>query len=386
MAFLAQFEHFHRLAIEATGLDDFGADNYREPLARYLADLDKYGRFEEVGESVTTGMMTGLLSGRLLTRQGLKTFPDSQNTPIRRPIIIIGLTRSGTTVLHRLISHDPHIQHLPFWLANAPMPRPPREAWESNPVFRQVKAGLDQLSQTMPSVHEIHPMFADRADECRYLMDQTCCSNTFCTTANVPEYQAWWVDYDKTYAFEYYSEALRLIANGDPRRWVLKDPAHLFCLDAIFKVFPDACIVHTHRDPFDALASTTNLTYVIREMREPSLTMAEVGRQVLNLWSYGLEKMERDRQQYDPARFLDLHMLEVRRDPLGALQRIYRYFDQPIHEETLAAWEKELNEDPNQAHGQSRFDPDAVGFDRKTVENSLGPYGERYRQLEEKVL
>jgi hypothetical protein len=381
MTFSEQFDRFHTLATEATGLNDFGPDNYREPMRRYLADVDKYGEFGDVGQGIVTGTMVGLLCGRLITRKGLKEFPESRNIPIRKPIFVIGLTRSGTTVLHRLITHDPNVQHLPFWLANTPMPRPPREDWPSNLFYQQTKAALDGLAATMPGVLEIHPMAADKADECRYLMDQTFWSNTFCTTANVPEYQDWQANCDSGFAYEYYRQALQLIANGDPRRWVLKDPAHLFGLDGIFKTFPDACIVHTHRDPFDAMASTVNLTYLIRKMREPSLTLAEVARQVTNLWGLGLHKMEQARRKYDPSRFIDLHMLEVRRDPLDCLERIYGHFDQPITIETRQAWERQLKIDPNQSHASSEFDINECGLDKDQVAASVGSYQERYQNV-----
>jgi Sulfotransferase family len=383
---LEKIDHYHKLASEVTELSDFGSDNYREAMALYLGSLDADGKYGEIGQSIADGMMVGLLSGRLLTNKGIKAFPDSQKTPIRRPIFIVGLTRTGTTVLHRLISHDPSVQHLPFWLASAPMPRPPREQWETHPVYQQVKAGLDALSETMPGVQAIHPMYADRPDECRYLMDQTFYSNTFCTTADVTDYQNWWVDCDKTVAFEYYRQALQLIANGDQRTWVLKDPAHLFCLDAIFKVFPDACIVHTHRDPFEAMASTTNLTYLIRKLREPALKPEEVGAQVLRLWGQGLKKAEEARSRYGNDRILDLHMLEVRRDPLRSLERIYEYFGLPINHQTLAIWQHQLEIDPNQEHGVSRYIPEQFGFSRQDVQEVVEEYYERYMSLADCVL
>lgn len=386
MSYLKKFDQYHQLASDATGLEDFGSDTYRDAMHRYLSDLDRYGNFSELGEQVNDGMMVELLSARLMTCQGIKSNPQTQEQSITRPIFILGPARSGTTVLHRLVSADPNIQVLPYWLASAPLPKPPRDNWESHPVYRKVKKGLDDLMATMPGYTDSHPIFADRADECRYLLDQTFCSNTFCNIANVPDYEDWYIHCDLSPAFDYYHKALKLIANGDNRRWVLKDPAHLLCLDAIMETFQDACIVHTHRDPFDALASSANLAYITRRYREPSMTLAEIGKQILRLWGQGLLQMEEARKKYDDSRFLDLHMLEIRRDPLATLERIYDYFDQPVTDATRSAWEHEIKSDPNQAHSPGKFNVNDVGFDRNDVVASIGSYNERYQSLAERVL
>ncbi|WP_340318000.1 sulfotransferase family protein [Rhizorhabdus argentea] len=382
MVFADRLGEFHEQARNATGFDDFGSGHYLAPMRLYLEAIDKGPRLSETGLAVTAGMMVSLLTGRLVTQKGLKQYPQSQDTPIKRPIFIIGLTRSGTTALHRLIACDPNVQHLPYWLAEWPMPRPPRETWESHPAYQRADAAFSAFAATMDqALLDIHPMAADKADECLYLIDQTFCSNRFGATADVPDYQNWWIHSDKCSAYEYYKKALALIANGDSRRWILKDPTHLFCLDAIFAVFPDACVVQTHREPFDAMLSTANLMYLVRQMREPDLTPSETAQQVVGLWSQGLEAMERARRRYNPAQFLDLHMLEVKRDPIGCLERIYDKFDVAIPAETRAAWEREITANPNQSHGRSLFDPRDFCLDKTGVASAVGTYRERYQAV-----
>ncbi|MCK9505627.1 MAG: sulfotransferase [Porticoccaceae bacterium] len=381
MSLLDRFEEFHAAASAATGFDDFGDDSYREPMQAYLSEIDTVDSLGDMGKELIANSIIGLLCGRLRTFTGIKKYPDSQSMPIARPIFIIGLARTGTTVLHRLICHDPNIQHLPFWLASNPMPRPPVAEWRRHPVFQMTEIGLEQFAATMPGAMDIHPMLAEAPDECRYLIDQSGWSHTFFGTADLPKYQRWATNTDMTFAFEYYRKALQLIANGDSRRWVLKDVAHVFCLDAIFNVFPDACIIHTHRDPFDALASTSNLTWLIRRMREPGLTMADVGRHALKLWGEGLHKMEIARRKYNQSQFFDVHMLEAKKDPLGVMERIYAHFGQPLTKATRESWQHQVASDPSQSHSISNFDLANIGFTRAEVNTAVGEYYQRYAMV-----
>jgi hypothetical protein len=381
MGFLSQFDAFHDMAAKATGLNDFGSDDYHEPMRLLLGEYDRRVQFNPVGTGMIVGETVGRLVGRLMTEQGLKSNPASVNAPITRPLVVIGMARTGTTALQRLLSQDPALQSLPLWLGSMPMPRPPRETWESNPCFQQVTQGLEQMYALSPEIRTIHPMAAGEPDECRFALNHSFWAPDSSTTAVIPEYANWVLNGDASYAYRYYRRVLNLIATGDSRRWLLKDVCHLFNLDSFLDAFPDACIVHTHRDPITSLTSVTSLIYLLRKIRECNVDPVEHGKLVLDTWSPALDKAERLRRKHDPARFFDVHNDEINADPLGAVERIYRHFDLPVSDEARQAWSKRVRTDPTSGHGAHHYKSEDFGLTREAVYGSVGEYYARYQDV-----
>lgn len=382
MNFSEQFEQLHQMASESAGLDDFGSSEYEAPLRLLLSDLDKHANYNEIGEQTILGHIMILLVGRLVAQKSLTEYPQLQTTPIAKPVFIVGPPRSGTTVLHRLITNDPSIQTLPFWLGNMPVPRPPREQWKDHPLFQVVDRDyVKALYEARPELQTLHPMQADKAEECRWIIEHSMWSTFFAGATNAPDYTQWAMETDTRPFYEYYRKVLGVVSNGDTRPWVLKDPAHIFCIDALMAIFPDACIVQTHREPVTGLASTSNLLWAMRRDLEPDLTTQDVGKLVLRTWGHGLKRMEESRRNYDEKQFLDIHMLETRHDPLGTMKRIYEHFDMPMGSETLTAWTDELERDPNQEHSIGSYDPDDFGINEDTIAEHIGGYTERYKKV-----
>ena len=242
---LPQFEHLHERAIQATALRDFGPGDYIAPMKRLLADYDAHASFTAIGQQMIEAQLVGALITRLIAQQGFTLHPELLHTPIARPIVIVGMMRSGSTALLRLLAQDPDVQWLPPWLASAPMPRPPRESWAANPWFRHSAAVFEQLNRLSANFERMHPMAADEPDECRLAIDHTFWSPGLATMATAPEYAQWCLECDASFAYRRYRQVLGLISGGNTQRWVLKDPCHLWGLDALLNVFPDACVVWT---------------------------------------------------------------------------------------------------------------------------------------------
>ena len=285
-------------------------------------------------------------------------------------------------MLHRLITNDPSIQTLPFWLGTMPVPRPPRKEWNDNPLFQVVDRDyVQKLYEARPETRILHPMQADKPEECRWIIEQGMWSTFFAGATDAPNYTQWAMEADTQPYYEYYRKVLSVVSNGDTRPWILKDPGHIFCIDALMAVFPDACIVQTHREPVTGIASTSNMLWSMRKDLEPDLTMRDVGDLVLKTWAPGLKKMEESRRNYDEKQFCDIHMRETQRDPMGTMQRIYEHFDMPLSEETLSAWRDELERDPNQEHSIGKYDPADFGINESTIAEPIGAYAERYEKV-----
>ena len=387
MGFLTQFDAFHDMAAKATGLSDFGSDDYREPMRLLLSDYDEYMHFNDFGVQMIIGEIVGRLVGRLMTEQGLKSNssnpsnPELANAPITRPLVVIGMARTGTTALQRLLSQDPAVQSLPMWLGCTPMPRPPRDTWAANPCFQQVAQGLEQMYALSPEIRSIHPMAADEPDECRFALNHSFWAPDCSTTAIVPAYADWVFNGDARYAYRYYRRALNVIGSGDTRRWLLKDVCHLFNLDAFLDVFPDACVVFTHRDPIISLTSVTSLVYLLRQLREKKVDPMAHGQLMLDTWARAMGRAETLRRKYDQARFVDVHNDEFHADPIGTVERIYRHFSLPVSDAARAAWNARVQADPNSGHGKHHYKPEDFGITRQKVDEAVGEYRTRYQSV-----
>jgi Sulfotransferase family len=247
-------------AVRSTGLTDLGDDTHEEGLGVLLEDYASASGLTGPGNYRMRGMVKGLLVAKLMARQGFLAHPESAQVAIERPVFIMGLPRSGTTLLQRLLTADPGHQGLEQWLADLPQPRPPREAWADDPIFRAMQGGYAAFHEANPELAGLHYSDAESHEECWRLLQHTGRSVAFETQAYTPGYSAWLAGQDWTPAYERHRALLQLIGLDDAdKRWILKNPSHLVALDAIRTVYPDAVIVVTHRDAVTCTASMCSL-------------------------------------------------------------------------------------------------------------------------------
>jgi Sulfotransferase family len=385
MGWLDKIDAFHEQAVQATGLHDFGAADYRHGMRLLLSDFDRDPRFNALGSELISAEIVGRLIARLLTAQGLKDHPAARQGRIERPLIVIGMPRTGTTALQRLLSQDPALQSLPMWLACTPQPRPPRESWESNPWYRAAVQALARMFEFDPGMRRIHPIWAHEPDECRFAVNHSFWAPDWSTTTMAPNYADWVLNCDAGYAYCYYRDVLNLIAAGDSRRWLLKDVCHLFNLNSFLAAFPDACIVHTHRDPLTSITSVSSLVFRLRRLREGNPDPIEHGKLGLATWAKAFDRAETLRRSVDQRRFFDIHKDEVHADPIGSVERIYRHFDIPVTDAARAAWQRHVETDIAAGHGDHHYAAEDFGLTRESVYSACGAYYERYRGVAERA-
>ncbi|AQA25735.1 sulfotransferase family protein [Rhodococcus sp. MTM3W5.2] len=333
-------EDLHASATRMTGLTDFGTDDYTEALGVLL---DSYASDEDLtpfGSKISRVFLRGALVARLLSEAAWKQHPEHADVPIERPIFVTGLPRTGTTALHRLLTVDPAHQGLEMWLTEMPQPRPPRETWESNPVFQGIEAQFSKHHIEHPEFMGVHYMSAGEVEECWQLLRQTFKSVSYECLANLPTYSKWLEGQDWTNAYARHKKNLQLIGLPDrDRRWVLKNPSHLFALDELLAVYPDALIVQTHRAPSTIIPSVCSLAEQATAGWSNKFKGEVIGRSQLELWARGLEQFNAARAQHDPAQFIDVDYQDFVADPLGTVEGIYTRFDLPLTTQAQQAME-----------------------------------------------
>ncbi len=331
MSPFATVGELHAAASEVTGLADFGPDDYSDGLAVLVSSCARDADLTPRGGRVMRAMLRGALAARLVSEAAWRAHPEYAQVRIDRPLFVTGLPRTGTTALHRLLTADPAHQGLQLWLAEAPQPRPPRATWAANPVFQYIQAGCERHHAEHPEFMGVHYMAADQVEECWQLLRQSMRSVSWECLAHLPSYSAWLRGQDWTGPYRRHRRNLQLIGLPDAgRRWVLKNPSHLFALDALLRVYPDALVVQTHREPGTAIASVCSLAAQASAGWSTTFTGAVIGRYQLELWASGLERFSAERARHDPARFFDVHYDDLVTDPVGTAEAVYAHFGLPF--------------------------------------------------------
>lgn len=317
-------DQLHATATSLTGLDDFGDTTYLEALGVLVDSYAREADFNQAGADYHFGSLVGALTARLFSQAAWAQHPGHRDVRIERPVIITGVARTGTTALNRLLCAPPEHQGLDLWLAHVPQPRPARETWPGHPVYQMIDARVQESPYSRPEFAHIHFVAADAPEECDMLSQQEFMGNMWVATAHVPTYAAWLAEQDWTGTLERNRANLQLIGMTEPdKRWVLKNPGHLHCLDELLAVYPDALVVWTHRDPVTSVPSICSvLENLAPGMAEPHRRPA-LGLGQLDYYATGVEKAMAARARHDEAQFIDVYYDDFVADPMGAVEAIY---------------------------------------------------------------
>ncbi|MGD9621848.1 MAG: sulfotransferase [Mycolicibacterium sp.] len=322
-------QDLHVSAVKACGLGDFGADddNYREALGVLLESFRRDAGLTELGSKMHRFFVRNALVARLVSEAAFKRYPQHAEVSVPRPIFVTGLPRTGTTAVHRLLTADPAHQGLELWLAEFPQPRPPRETWLQNPVFQQIAAQFSKAHEENPDYTGLHYMTADEVEECWQLLRQSVHSVSYETLAHLPTYSSWLAEQDWTKSYQRHRRNLQLIGLNDrDKRWVLKNPSHLFALDALFATYPDALVVQCHRPAETIMASMCSLAQHTTEGWSDVFSGTVIGQDSLDTWSRGLRLFDAERAKHDPAQFCDVDYADFVDNPIAAIEGIYSKF------------------------------------------------------------
>jgi hypothetical protein len=344
------------LARRRTGLTEFGETAFLDPLQTLLRACYEDGNLSLVGRVATRWDVVRFLSNLLRLFDEEQRAPEILTLPVDRPIFISGLPRSGTTFLHSLLAEDPANLVPCVWQLIHPYPPRKSESGRDRRALR-VARQLRLFGLLAPDFRRMHPIDAGSPQECSEITAHVFSSLRFDTTYRIPSYRHW---LDKTGHLEAYGFHKRFLQHlqhqtADGGRWVLKCPDHVFALDAIRAVYPDARLVFVHRDPLAVLLSVARLTETLRRPFTRSIDKAEIGRQDSDRWLAATELMiaAAQEQRFEEPIF-HVQYLDLVRDPVGTVAALYSHFGGALHPDAAARIGRLVEAKPNggyRAHG-----------------------------------
>jgi hypothetical protein len=365
-----------------TGLDDFGPDDFHERLALWLSEMDEDSESTSLARASLWNDCVRCAANRLRIRALLREHPEIARIPIARPIIVVGLPRSGTTHLVNLIAADARLRSLPLWESREPVPDPREQPGKGgvDPRYARSALGWDLMRANVPLLAAMHPMNPDHIHEELELMLPDFSSYNQEWIARAPRWRDYYLSHDQTPHYAYLKTVLQILQWRQPReRWVLKSPQHLEQLGPLLATFPDATIAVTHRDPVSVVQSAaTMLAYGARiNYRTPKPEW------YLEYWTDRirrlLEASVRDRALLPAGRTVDVLFHEFMADDLATVERIYEVAGLPMTDAARAQIAAYLRDHPRGKEGQVVYDLRRdFGAEPAAVREPFGFYFERF--------
>ena len=367
------------IARERTGgLEDLGDGPFVEPLGRLVDSLANDGRLNDIGRLIANERMLLHTVNRLGYTHDRGRFPNIAQQKIERPVFIIGMPRTGTTILHDILAQDPDSRAPLTWEVMFPSPPPQTETFETDPRIAMCEATFPDRNAQLPGFDAIHPMGAQLTQECVVLMGEAMCTPLFHNQFRVPTYQDW-VDHEADWAavYDMHLRQLQHLQSGHARdRMVLKTGAHLWGLEHLLATYPDARIVFTHRDPVKSMTSYASLTSIVRRVGSDHVDPIEVAddwtARLRRVLLHGIEV--RNAREYPDAVFYDMFFPDFIGDQFSVVEKIYQAFDLPMTDAAAARMRAFIDDNPPGKHGIHRYAPEEFGVDPDRVRAEFGAY------------
>jgi hypothetical protein len=370
-------------AIDATGLDDFGEPTWREGMERFVEALAATADLNELGVGIARDGVVGDLSTRLQLVDWRARHPEVAEQAIERPIIIVGLPRTGTSILHDLMAQDPSMRAPLSWEVERPVPPPRTETYDTDPRIAEAQAQFDLVDSIIPGFTAFHELGARLAQEDVRMWTSEFRSMQFSLQFEVPEYNEWLLhDADMAPAYRWHHRFLQhLQSEHMVDRWLLKSPAHLWNFAELAAEYPDAIVIQNHRDPLKVIASISALGASLREMTTDSFEVQRLAAQYGEDIMFGLDRALAQRREglFPDDQVIDVRYQDFRTDLLATVATIYDRLGLELTDEAAARQKAFLDAHPGDAaNSLRRYTWDQTGLDEGEMRERASEYQEYF--------
>lgn len=369
-------------AAAEAGLDDFGDRHFVKGLTALADAIPREAALNEVGEQMVYGGIQRLLINRLRYVDDVKRHPEILDEKIVKPIVILGLPRTGTSKLQRVMSADPGVQRLEFWREINPAPFPGEQPGDPK---ERIEAGLlveNTLSTMFPGWMARHPMEAREPDEELHIMDMSFECMISWLFSRVPSYYDYFSNCDPRPTYRLLHAMLQYLqwqdGGGRGRPWIMKSPVHIGDLPTLLETFPDATIVHCHREPRKIIPSFASLIEEARRMGSDQVDPVEIGRDMFNYWADQCDRNLAARDALPTDRVLDFHFEEIRSDVIEVIRKIYRHAGRTLTPEAIDAFQAYDARRPEHHWGTYQYTAEQYGLTLEEIDKRFAAYRRRF--------
>jgi len=364
-----------------TGLTDFGPGEFEEPLERLLRSVHDESCLTELGRGALYGGIVSRLVTRLQVEACYANAPEIDDEELNDVVFVIGLPRTGSTVLGQLLALNPETRYLRRWEAAEPCP-PPDASAPNDPRIEQIAARIAHFERVVPGHAQLLPRSGPNdVEEDSMLLECSFVSPTWEAAYRCPSYMDWLLsdegNLDAGYA--YHRRILKLLQWKWPaKRWMLRAPTHTLTIAALDRAYPGSRYVWTHRDPLAVITSVCSLLTMVREAFVTNPEPMELGPIVGRNWAHGVNCAMRFRDDIGAHRFLDVSHREQLRDPLAVVSEVHEWLGWPMSPSLADDVSRWREEKPKGVH---RPVPADYGIERQVVERQFADYTERFGRL-----
>jgi hypothetical protein len=349
----------------------------RAALEAFTHSLNEDAALSFIGKIAAWLDCSRMAGTHLRVEQALRERPEVAHTRLPTPVFVLGIFRSGTTILHRLLGEDPENRTLPHWESFDPTPRPEGPGRAQVTLSRFLKMA-DVIS---PNIKAIHPMDAFQTDECRGMFTNVFRTPQLNVQYRVNGYVDWLFEQDATIAYRHHRRQLQLAYHQRPygKRFVLKDPTHTFFVDAILEVFPDARFLFIHRDPVDTLSSICSLHAYARSVFSSDVDAHALGAELSS--SYLVNRLEPALERVDQlprGRVAHLRAPDLSRDPVGTIASAYRTLGMELGGQARRAMRDYMIQKRLQPGARHHHSAEGFGLDPHQIRERFSRYCERF--------
>lgn len=367
----------------AGGLSDFGDPSFKPALEQLLQSVRNEAHMSPTGQAIFAQRVTESLWNRLVLEDHCARHPEILAERINQPVVIVGLPRTGTTMLHRLLACDPRLYSMAWWEARHPSPLSPQDLLNPTRRIDMAKAEVKAMVEAVPALLAMHPLDAELADEEVLLMEHSF-MGAYDSYGNVPSYMTWLFQQDQTPAYRYLKRQLQFLQwqkrqrGITAQRWILKAPHHTHLMPALFEVFPDTQVVQTHRDPLQTIPSMGSFAYSLWKIFSDQADPVAAGRQWSDKFARGMRSAMAFRQTMPRERFMDVWYLDAVAKSMDVVEAIYPFLGLSLDEGTrghMQAWLQQSSRDKRPSHDYSAA---ALGLSDEQLARDFAEYRQQH--------
>lgn len=362
-------------AKQETGLHDFGDPRCFEGLDVYVETIERHTKDEQAQGRLLKIQYKKLIS-RLKIFAAFEQHPEILKEEIISPLFVTGLPRSGTSALLNLMAADPNNRPLAQWELRHPEPYPGLAKGAEDPRYTALVEKMKALENS--EFRKVHYADADTPEECVMLHQLSFDGVQTGFEIVMEPYASWFLDRDRSWMYEEYRDFLKILQWQRPGiRWVLKAPAHMWAIDAIMAIFPDASFAWGHRDPVGVTASISSMNRQVMGLYMGDISHIDdkaIARRIMEFYATSLERGLASRANHPAERFTDYNHKEFIATPLAVVERIFSAFDFPLPAESRSVLEQHIKDHPQHKHGKHEYNLEDFGLTPEHIQQRFSFY------------